>query len=147
MISITEDSEFMTNLLPANPVPAGNRFVAIKDAQSNPAVVAIGQDQELNLIIQKNGVPVLVDYGKLCGLQGNVLAFDVYQDIYLNLWFVIATDAGNNQSSLYLLVNIPASSILEPSQDSIIKSGLVFNTIHGIYMARIPTSTAWVLGG
>jgi len=127
----------MTNLLPANPVPAGNRFVAIKDANSDAAVLALSQDRKLNLIIKREGIPTLVDYGKLCGLKGNVVAFDVYQDTDLTLWFAIATDAGNGQSNFTVVTNIAASQILIPPQEYIFTSGIAYPAVHGIYMVPL----------
>jgi hypothetical protein len=136
MITLTQDSEFMTNLLPANPVPAGNRFVAIKDAHSDPAVLALSQDNHLNLIIKQDGVPILVNYGQRCGLKSNVVAFDVFQDTDLTLCLAIATDAGNGYSHLTIVANLPASQILSPPQQSIFNTEATYSTIHGIYMSN-----------
>lgn len=137
MISFTEDSELMTNLLPANPVPAGNRFVAIRDADSNPALVSLSQDNKLNLIIKRVGAPKLVDLGSLYGLTTKVLAFDVYQDPELNLWFAIATDAGNNQCNFYLIVNVAAKDVLTPPSGSIVGSEAKYPLIHAIFIVRL----------
>ena len=56
----------MKNLLAANPVRVGKRFVTIKNQESNPGVVSLGQDSKLNLIIKVDGKPRLVDLGSGC---------------------------------------------------------------------------------
>ena len=67
----------MKNLLAANLVPVGKRFVAIKDQESNPGVVSLGQDSKLNLQTALGG--------SWERLSENFQPFDVHQDTALKL--------------------------------------------------------------
>ncbi|KAL1967189.1 hypothetical protein VTN77DRAFT_3480 [Rasamsonia byssochlamydoides] len=148
MITIKQDSELMTNLVAANPVPAGSRFVAFKDAKLNPAIFSLGEDQKLNLIIDVDGTSSLVDFGDVSGLaKGNtdVLAFDVQQapDLSLNICFVTAT--GNGQCDFWLLHGLTPDGLLkEPAETKIIK-GTGLPLVYHIFMSDLKTDTASTL--
>ena len=124
----------MKNLLVANPLPTGKRFVVIKDQESNPGVVSLGQHSKLNLIIKVDGKPRLVDLGSLFGLSGNVQAFGVHQDTDLKILFVVATEAGADESNVYLVASLTPQELLSPPKASIIKSPDSYSKVHGIYM-------------
>jgi hypothetical protein len=133
-ISIAQDSEFMTNLLPANPVPAGKRFVAFQDQFENPAVLALGEDSKLNLIITDNETPTLVDFGALCKFSGTILAFDIHQNADSTLYIVVASDAGNNKSNLYIVNNLSPSDLAAPPAANIFFAGGSFPVVYDIFL-------------
>lgn len=133
MVSIAQDAKFMKSLLAANPVPVG-RVVAIKDQESNPGVVSLGQDSKLNLTIKIYGKLRLVDLGSMFGLSGNVQASDIHQDTDLKLWFVVATEIGVDKSNDYLVANLTPQELLSPPRASIIKSPDSYSRVHSISM-------------
>jgi len=124
----------MTNLLSANPVPAGKRFIAFQDQDNNPAVFSLGQDSTLNLIITQHGTPTRVDFGALCKFSGKVLAFDVQQNLDTSLSIVAATDAGNNLCNVYVLVNMMPVNLLAPQPSSILFAGSSFPVVYDIFL-------------
>lgn len=134
MITVTQDSEFMTNLLAANPVPAGKRFIAIQDKDANPAVFALGQDSVLNLIINQNGAPSRIDFGALCKFSGKILAFDVQQNIDNSLSIVVASDAGNNLSNIYVLNNVMPADLLTIQPASVLFAGSSYPLVFDIFL-------------
>lgn len=135
MIAIKQDAEFMTNLLPANPVSAGNRFVAFKDANSCPALLSLSQNNKLDLIIEQDGVPTLNDFGKIAGLNGAVQAFDAQQGPDLRLNIAIAMDAGNSQSEFCLVFGVDPGDLLGGDLSSnIIRGSSAFPVTHNIFM-------------
>ncbi|KDQ53519.1 hypothetical protein JAAARDRAFT_209881 [Jaapia argillacea MUCL 33604] len=136
MITITQDAEFMVNMVSANPIPAGNRFFAFNDENLNPAVLSHSQDNKLELVLEVDGTAQLFDFGQICGLSGDVQAVGLLQDADLNVWIAVATDAGNSLSNLYLIINLQPSALLAPPSDSIIKSSDTFAEIHGLYMSN-----------
>ncbi|KAI5461885.1 hypothetical protein BGZ63DRAFT_424737 [Mariannaea sp. PMI_226] len=136
MITVTQDSEFMTNLLAANPVPAGQRFVAFRDKDANPAVFALGQDSVLNLIINQNGRPSRVDFGALCKFVGKILAFEVQQNLDNSLSIVVATDAGNKLSSIYILHNVVPADLLTIQPTSVLSAGSSYPLVYEIFLSN-----------
>lgn len=139
MIEITQDSEFMTNLLAANPVPAGKHFSVLQDQNSNPAVFSLGEDSKLNLIINQNGASTLVDYGALCQIMGDVQAFGVQQSsVDQSIFIVVVTKAGQNQSAMYILVNMTPQNLLTPSPSNIIAVGGLFPQIFDVFLVLPP---------
>ncbi|GIK05330.1 hypothetical protein Aspvir_009437 [Aspergillus viridinutans] len=136
MISVVQDSEFMTNLLPANPVPAGKRFIGFQDQDSNPAVFSLGEDAVLNLIIAQDGTPSLVNFGSLCNFSGKVLAFDVQQHKDSSLSIVVATDAGKDLSNVYILINMMPAELLKPQPETILFAGNLFPVIYEIFLSN-----------
>lgn len=134
MINITQDSEFMTNLLPANPVPAGKRFAILQDQDTNPAVFSLGEDAVLNLIITQNGAPALIDFGNLCKFSGKILAFDVQQNSDTSLSIVVATDAGQNHCNVYVLVNMMPRQLLSPQPSDILFAGASYPVIFDLFL-------------
>ncbi|KAJ6111869.1 hypothetical protein N7523_007930 [Penicillium sp. IBT 18751x] len=141
MIQITQDSEFMTNLLAANPVPAGKHFAVIQDQNSNPAVFSLGEDSKLNLIINQNGAPTLVDYGALCQITKDVQAFSVQQSsVDQSIFITVVADAGQNQSAMYILVNMTPQNLLSPSPSNIIAVGNLFPQVYDVFLSDFSTS-------
>ncbi|KDQ56881.1 hypothetical protein JAAARDRAFT_179577 [Jaapia argillacea MUCL 33604] len=136
MITITQDAEFMVNMVSANPIPAGNRFFAFNDENLNPAVLSHSQDNKLELVLEVDGTAQLFDLGKICGLSGDVQAVGLLQDANLNVWIAVATDAGDSLSNLCLIINLQPSALLDPPAASIIKSADAFTKIHGLYMSN-----------
>lgn len=139
MISIIQDSEFMTNLIPANPIPAGKRFKAFQDQNANPAIFSLGEDAVLNLIITENVTPVQVapvqeDFGQICKFSGAVKAFDLLQNSDMSLSIVVATDAGNNLCNLYILNNIMPSDLLQPDPTKILTAGSTYPLVYDIFL-------------
>jgi hypothetical protein len=134
MITITQDSEFMTNLLPANPVPAGKRFATFQDQDTNPAVFSLGEDAVLNLIITQNGFPTLLDFGSLCNFSGKILAFDVQQNNDTSLSIVVATDAGHSLCNVYVLVNMLPARLLSPQPSDILLAGASYPVIFDLFL-------------
>jgi hypothetical protein len=135
MIQITQDSEFMTNLLAANPVPAGKRFSVLQDQNSNPAVFSLGEDSKLNLIVNQDGSPTLVDYGALCNITQDVMAFGVQQSpVDQSIFITVVTNAGNNQSALYILVNMTPQNLLTPAPSNIIAVGNLFPQVFDVFL-------------
>lgn len=140
MITITQDSELMTNLIPANPIPAGNRFVVFKDDNHDPAVFSLGDDQTLNLVITVNGEPTLTDFGNSSGLFSKgtkIQAFDVKQAPDLGLNICIATEAGNGKSDFHLIYGIKPNELLKPAKADRIVKGNGFPETHHIFMVSI----------
>lgn len=138
MISIKQDAELMTNFLPANPVAAGSRFVAFRDEDSSPAVFSLSKDHKLVLIISVNGTPTLVDFGKLCGITGNVQAFDMRQGSDFKTWIAVEVDAGSNQSEFVLIFDLKPKDLLAPPQANIVKGGVHYEQLYGMYMVGFP---------
>ena len=141
MITITQDAEFMVNLVSANPIPAGNYFFAFSDENSNPAVLSHSEDNKLNLVLEVNGTAQLFDFGNICGLSGDVQAFALLQDSDLNVWVAVATDAGTDDngddwSNLYLIINLQPSALLDPPADNIIQASDTYKKIQGMYMVH-----------
>ena len=140
MITITQDSELMTNYIPANPIPAGKRFVAFKDTNLDPAVFSLGDDDTLNLVITVNNEPTLTDFGDISGLFAKgtkIQAFDVKQAPDLTLNICIATETGSARSDFHLIHGIKPSELRDPiNADRVIK-GNGFNEIHHIFMVRM----------
>lgn len=134
MITISQDSEFMTNLLPANPVPAGKQFFAFQDQNSNPAVFSLGEDNILNLITTKNRITSRVDFGALCKLSGKVLAFDIQQNPDNSLSIVVATDAGGSHCNVYTLLNMLPANLLAPLPSSITFAGGTYPIVYDIFL-------------
>lgn len=134
MITIKQDAELMTNLLPANPVPAGNRFVAFRDEDSSPAVFSLSQDHKLNLVISVGGVSSLVDFGKLCGITTDVQAFDMRQGADLKIWIAIEAKAANNMSNFYLVFDLQPNYLLTPPESKIIRGTVPYPEVHGMFM-------------
>ncbi|KAJ3460819.1 hypothetical protein MRS44_011686 [Fusarium solani] len=141
MITITQDSEFMTNLLAANPVPAGKQFVAILDKDANPAVFALGEDSVLNLIINQDGNPSRVDFGALCKISGEVLAFGVQQNADSTLSIVIASNAGNNLSNVYILVGVMPADLLTIQPSIVLFAGVSYPLVYDVFLSNF-TETA-----
>jgi hypothetical protein len=137
MITITQDSEFMTNLLAANPVPAGKQFVAILDKDANPAVFALGEDSVLNLIINQDGNPSRVDFGALCKISGEVLAFGVQQNADSTLSIVMASNAGNNLSNVYILVGVMPADLLTIQPSSVLFAGGSYPLVYDVFLVRV----------
>ena len=145
MISITQDSELMTNLIPANPIPAGNRFVVFEDEDHEPAVFSLGEDQILNLVITVDGEPTLVNFGEVLDIfsEGTkIQAFNVKQAPDLSLNLCIATQATNGLSSFHLVHAIKPSELLQSVATEKLVKGENFPVIHHIFMV----SSAYVLG-
>ncbi|KAI1415785.1 hypothetical protein F5Y13DRAFT_186641 [Hypoxylon sp. FL1857] len=139
MITIKQDSELMTNYIPANPVPAGNRFVAIKDAHSRPACFSLSSDKKLNLIIQSDDAAILVDFGELAGIYGNVQAFDVQQSSNSDLNICVAADEGDGTSSFWFLNKIHPRNLTDNvPKDNIVK-GNGLPSIHHLFMSNFGT--------
>ncbi|KAI0841842.1 hypothetical protein F5Y06DRAFT_258371 [Hypoxylon sp. FL0890] len=139
MITIKQDSELMTNYIPANPVPAGNRFVGIKDAHSRPACFSLSSDKKLNLIIQSDDAATLVDFGELAGIHGDVQAFNVQQSPNSDLSLCVATDEGNGTSSFWFLDKLhPRNLTGNVPKDRIVK-GNGLPSIHHLFMSNFGT--------
>jgi hypothetical protein len=127
-------NEFMTNLLPANPVPAGKRFATFQDQDTNPAVFSLGEDAVLNLIITQNGFPTLLDFGGLSKFAGKVLSFDVQQNKDTSLSIVVATDAGNNLCNVYVLVGMLPARLFSPQPSDILLAGASYPVIFDLFL-------------
>jgi len=134
MITIAQDSEFMTNLLPANPVPAGKRFATFQDHNGSAAVFSLGEDAILNLIISLNGFPALLDFGSLCKFSGKVLAFDVQQNSDTTLSIVVATYASSTLCNLYVLVGMMPEKLFAPLPTDIIFAGSTYPLIFDLFL-------------
>lgn len=135
MITIKQDVEFMTNLLPAIPVLAENHFVAFKDKDSYPAVFSLGLNNKLNLIITEDGVPTLTDFGETVGLNGSVQAFDAQQGQDLKLNIAIATDAGGGQSEICLIHGVDPEDLTDGDfKPNIIRASSRFPYVNRIFM-------------
>ncbi|KAI1143196.1 hypothetical protein F5Y05DRAFT_367831 [Hypoxylon sp. FL0543] len=139
MITIKQDSELMTNYIPANPVPAGNRFVGIKDAHSRPACFSLSSDKKLNLIIQSDDAATLVDFGELAGIHGNVQAFDVQQSPNSDLSLCVATDEGDGTSSFWFLDKLHPRNLTGSVPENKIVKGNGFPSIHHLFMSNFGT--------
>ena len=140
MITITQDSELMTNLISANPIPAGNRFIAFRDHNLDPAVFSLSDDQKLNLVITVNGEPNLIDFGNTSGLytkHTKIQAFDVKQAPDSGLNICIATEAIDGRSDFYLIHDIKPSELLKPVAADRIVKGSGFPGTHHIFMVSI----------
>ena len=130
----------MTNLIPANPIPAGNRFVAFKDDNFNPAVFSLGDDGSLNLVMTVHGEPTLTDFGDnshLFSKGTKFQAFDVKQAPDLGLNICVATEASNGQSDFHLIHAIKPSELLHPVEADKVVRGNGFSKIHHIFMVSV----------
>ncbi|OTA69582.1 hypothetical protein K449DRAFT_418966 [Hypoxylon sp. EC38] len=136
MITIKQDSELMTNYIPANPVPAGNRFVGIKDAHSRPACFSLSSDKKLNLIIQSDEAATLIDFGEHVGIRGNVQAFDVQQSSNSDLSLCVAIDEGNGTSSFWFLNEIHPRDLTNNIPVNKIVKGNGLPSIHHLFMSN-----------
>lgn len=137
MIIVKQDSELMTNLIPANPVPSGNRFSVFKDEQFNPAVMSLGDNHKLNLIIEIDGSPTLIDFGKTSGLVKDgtkILAFDVQQAPDMSLDICFALDAIMSQSDLIVIHAVMPAELSKPISSEKVATGHGFPVVHNIYM-------------
>jgi hypothetical protein len=134
MITISQDAEFMVNLVSANPVPSGNRFFAFSDENMNPAILSHSEDNKLNLVLEVDATAQLYDLGDICGLSGDLQAFAALQDSDLNVWIAAGTDAGNGSSNFYFIINLKPSQLLNPPTDNIIQASGTFPQISGMYM-------------
>ncbi|KAK6526111.1 hypothetical protein TWF281_011148 [Arthrobotrys megalospora] len=145
MITIKEDSELMTNLIPANPIPSGNRFVAIKDEDSKLACFSLSDDKKLNLTVNIHGVYSLIDFGKLAGIQADVQAFDVQQSPNLSLDICVATDDGDDKSTLWFFDKVDIESVSEsiPGSKVIKSSGLP--AVHHLFMSNFGSESSYPL--
>jgi hypothetical protein len=143
MITITQDSELMTNYISANPIPAGNRFVAFRDENHDPAVISLGSDNTLNLVITVRGQPTAVDLVKTSGLfddETKIQAFDVKQSPDLGLNICIVAEGAFGKSDFYLIHNIQPSELLKTiSKDKVINAYGISQTKH-IFMVRSKSS-------
>ena len=137
MITIQQDAEMMTNLISANPVPAGSRFVAIKDENSMPAVFALGQDKKLNLIVNRAGVPTLVDFGSACKIAGTISAFDVRQETNLRVHVAVASVLENGNNQLTVAFDLDPSQLDGTADVPLVKSTVTIPTVHSIFMVSI----------
>ncbi|RHZ67169.1 uncharacterized protein CDV56_109330 [Aspergillus thermomutatus] len=100
MVHIKHDAELMTSLLAADKIPAGIHFVAFKDTSSNPALFSLSDDGKLNLVMDDDGDPTLMNFRDILPYEGSVLAFDVQQhsDLTLNIGLVTQGWAGKERS-------------------------------------------------
>lgn len=140
MITISQDSELMKNLIPAETIPAGDHFVAFRDNNSDPAVLTLGSDHKLNLVTTINGTPSWTDFGKSSNLfsEGtNIQAFDLKQAPDLGLNICITTEAGNGHSDFCLIHGIKPSELLRTVASERIIRGKGFPEVYHIYMVSI----------
>ncbi|KAL6901484.1 hypothetical protein GGI43DRAFT_433631 [Trichoderma evansii] len=143
MVTITQDSELMTNYVSANPIPAGQQFSVFRDAQMDPAVFALSEDSYLYLIMVNDGKATRIDFGSVSGVvpQGvQVQAFAVVQAPDSTLDICIATAGSNNASNFALLYNISLNELFSPIQSTKIIRGN-FPTVDHIYMSNKSTDT------
>ena len=140
MITVTQDSELMKNLIPAETIPSGDHFVAFKDDNSDPAVLTLGSDHKLNLVMTTNGEPTYTDFGKSTGLfsQGtDIQAFDVKQAPDLGLNVCITTKGSSGQSDFLLIHGIKPNELLKPVALEKVIRGNGFPEVYHIYMVSI----------
>ncbi|RFU77335.1 hypothetical protein TARUN_4887 [Trichoderma arundinaceum] len=143
MVTITQDSELMTNYVSANPIPAGQHFAVFRDAQMDPGVFALSEDFYLYLIMVINGQATKIDFGHVSGIvpQGvQVQAFAVVQAPDSTLDICIATPGSGNTTNFALLHNITFTELLSPIQSSKIIRGN-FPKVDHIYMSNKSTDT------
>ncbi|PVF91371.1 hypothetical protein CPB86DRAFT_878560 [Serendipita vermifera] len=145
MVTITQSAEFMTNLVSANPIPAGYRFFAFNDEHLHPAVLSHSEDHKLNLVLEVDGVPQLFDFGDICKLSGKIQAVALAQDSDLNIWAAVATDSGDGFSDLYLIVNLRPNELLDPPAANIIKASNRYPQIHGLHMSNFTRDVGGLL--
>ncbi|KAI1331436.1 hypothetical protein F5Y16DRAFT_422964 [Xylariaceae sp. FL0255] len=135
MISIKQDSELMTNYIPANPVTAGERFVGFYDESSRPACFSLSSDKKFNLVIQNEGAATLVDFGVQNGFDSNFQAFHVQQGADKKLDICAAYDDDNGTSGFFILHQIYPHDLLEPIANDQFIRGSGLPTIHHLFMS------------
>jgi hypothetical protein len=138
MVTITQDSELMTNYVSANPIPAGQQFAVFRDAQMDPGIFALSEDFYLYLIMVINGQATKIDFGSVSGVVPKgvqVQAFAVVQAPDSTLDICIATPSNGNTSNFALLYNISLAELQSPIQSTKIIRGS-FPTVDHIYMVR-----------
>ncbi|KAK6507966.1 hypothetical protein TWF481_006386 [Arthrobotrys musiformis] len=135
MIKIQVDSELTTDLIPAKPIKAGDRFVAIKDKDSKLACFTLTDEKKLNLILSINGVHTILDFGKLVGIEGHIQAFDVQQAQNLDLDICIAVGGGGS-TTLWLLHKVDVANISTAIPASSILKATGIPPVHHIFMSN-----------
>ena len=142
MITIAKDGELMTNHATINPVPAGEVFGAFTDHTEQPAVMSLSEDNNLYLIISKDGKATRFDFGKSSGIieEGRkVLAFAVQQALNGTLDICMAVDKPTPGCHFYLLHNIKPEELLNPIPSNKVIDAVDFPVVKHIYMV------GWIL--
>ncbi|KAF3316632.1 hypothetical protein TWF173_001914 [Orbilia oligospora] len=145
MVHIKVDSQLTTDVIPAKPIKAGNRFVAIKDKDSKLACFSLSDEKKLNLILNIQGVHTLIDFGKLVGIETDIRTFDVQQSPNLSLDICIATDSGDNKSSLLLVHKLDVSGLSNPVPTSNIIRGADVPAVHHIFLSDSESESEYPL--
>ncbi|KAF3225056.1 hypothetical protein TWF106_002937 [Orbilia oligospora] len=145
MVQIKVDSQLTTDVIPAKPIKAGNRFVAIKDKDSKLACFSLSDEKKLNLILNIQGVHTLIDFGKLIGIETDIRTFDVQQSSNLSLDICIATDSGDNKSNLWLVHKLDVSGISSSVPASNIIRGADVPAVHQIFLSNFESESEYPL--
>ncbi|KAF3184483.1 hypothetical protein TWF788_005187 [Orbilia oligospora] len=145
MVQIKVDSQLTTDVIPAKPIKAGNRFVAIKDKDSKLACFSLSDEKKLNLILNIQGVHTLIDFGKLIGIETDIRTFDVQQSSNLSLDICIATDSGDNKSNLLLVHKLDVSGISSSVPALNIIRGADVPAVHQIFLSNFESESEYPL--
>ncbi|KAH8802995.1 hypothetical protein F5884DRAFT_887922 [Xylogone sp. PMI_703] len=103
MVYIKHDAELMTSLLAAEKIPVGNHFVAFKDTSSNVALFSLSEHGKLNLVMDDNGEPTMMNFRNILPYEGSVLAFDLQQHSDLTLNIGLVTQGSNGKRTFHLV--------------------------------------------
>lgn len=137
MVLIKQDSELMTTYVSANPIPAGQHFEVFQDANMDPVVFSLSEDNCLYLVTVVDGKATRLDFGRASGILpggGKIQAFALAQAPDSTLDICIATYRDDTHSNFFLLHNLSADELLGPTPSSKIMPGEYFPTIEHIYM-------------
>lgn len=137
MLSIKQDSEFMTNLLPANPIQPGRRFVAFNDAQGHPAVFALSADHKLNLFIIQDGKYAFIEFNTLWQLPSEITSFDMRQATDGSVYLVVASKSSDTTSSVHIVSDVRPEDLGMPLLSKVISAGSKYPSVYEIYLVSL----------